>query len=282
MTDDTPGGDKVRLQVFLSRSGLCSRRKAMDLIFRGWVSVNGQVVREPSYPVTPGKDEVLADGQKIGFYRKEYILLNKPGGYTTTKADPFAEKTVFDLLPSRMRALHPVGRLDKETEGLLLLTNDGPLTFALTHPRHRVDKTYLVRITGTLTPADREKMEQGILLEGRQTARAKVAGIRPDGTGTQFTLTIHEGRKRQVRLMLDALGYSVVYLKRLSLGPLALGDLKTGGYRPLTSQEVEELKRQAEDKPGSRTSAVTRPGRKRMRVSPGGRGPRRSQARKHS
>ena len=233
---------QMRLQVFLSRYGVCSRRKAFDLVLGGRVSVNGQQVVEPSTPVDPAKDKVCVDDKVVAAKAYTYILFNKPQGCVTTREDRFAEKTVFDLLPSEFRHLVPVGRLDKDTEGLLLLTNDGDLTYRLTHPSFDIDKTYRVKITGTLEPQDRHALERGVVIEGRRTAPSKIQDARRAGDGTEFTLTIHEGRKRQVRLMVAHVGKKVIYLQRAAQGPLRLGDLKLGHWRELTSKEIEALK----------------------------------------
>ena len=234
---------KIRLQVFLSRNGVCSRRKAFDLVVGGCVSVNGRPVVEPSTPVDPGKDKVCVNGKAVAVKAHTYILFNKPQGCVTTREDRFAEKTVFDLLPAEFRYLVPVGRLDKDTEGLLFLTNDGDLTHRLTHPRFDVDKTYRVKTTGTLEAKDREALERGIVIEGRRTAPARVQDVRRAGAGTEFTITIHEGRKRQIRLMVAHVGKKVIYLQRVAQGPLRLGDLKAGRWRELTKQEVQALQK---------------------------------------
>ncbi len=232
----------IRLQVFLSRNGVCSRRKAFDLVLGGRVSVNGRQVVEPSTPVDPGKDSICVDDKIVKAKAYTYILFNKPQGCVTTREDRFAEKTVFDLLPAEFRHLVPVGRLDKDTEGLLLLTNDGDLTHRLTHPSFDIDKTYQVKMTGTLEPQDRQALEKGVVIEGRRTAPAKIQDVRRAGDGTEFTLTIHEGRKRQVRLMVAHVGKKVIYLQRVAQGPLRLGDLKPGQWRELTAEEIEKLK----------------------------------------
>jgi len=233
----------VRLQVYLAKSGYCSRRKAMDVIFSGRVTVNGEVEKEPSFQVHSSQDVVRVDGQRVMVHRKEYILFNKPRNFVTSRSDPHAKQTVFDLLPASFRELHPVGRLDKDTEGLLLLTNDGSLTHRLTHPKHLVDKTYRVRIHGTLKPSDRKLLEKGVILDGRKTAPAKITDVCQDRDHTVFDWTLREGRKRQIRLMLKQLGYPVIHLKRLALGPIRLGSLKSGAYRRLRSSEIEALKK---------------------------------------
>lgn len=233
----------IRLQVFLSRNGVCSRRKAFDLVMAGRVSVNGRQVVEPSTPVDPGKDRVCVDDKAVAVKAYTYILFNKPRGCVTTREDRFAEKTVFDLLPAEFRHLVPVGRLDKDTEGLLLLTNDGDLTHRLTHPRFNIDKTYRVKMTGTLETKEREALEKGVVIEGRRSAPARIQDVRRAGTGTEFTITIHEGRKRQVRLMVAHVGEKVTFLQRVAQGPLRLGDLKAGRWRELTEKEIQGFKK---------------------------------------
>ncbi len=233
----------MRLQTFLSRNGVCSRRKAMALVMDGHVTVNGKLVREPSTPVEPGKDKVCVDHTEVGCKDYVYILLNKPQGYVTTCADPFAHKTVLDLLPSPFKHLAPVGRLDKDTEGLLLLTNDGDVAYKLTHPKFNIDKTYQVRVDGALSPRDQAGIEQGLWIDGKRTAPAKVREVRPRQGQTEFELTIHEGRKRQIRLMCAHLGKKVIYLKRIAQGPLQLKTLKTGAWRHLSPEEIGRLKK---------------------------------------
>ena len=234
---------KKRLQVFISHSGYCSRRKALDLILGGYVKVNGSIIRESSAAIDPSKDTVSVEGKTIGVKAHEYVLLNKPKGYVTTVEDKHAEKTVLDLLPLTLRHLYPVGRLDKDTQGLLLLTNDGDAAYRLTHPKFDIDKTYVVCNSGVLNPQHKIRLEKGLPIEGRITAPAKVSEIKNSDGKTEFKITIHEGRKRQIRLMLAALGYSVLSLTRIAQGPLFLGNLKTGEWRPLDSKEVAALEK---------------------------------------
>jgi 23S rRNA pseudouridine2605 synthase len=230
----------MRLQVFLSHNGVCSRRDAMELVQSGRVRVDGRVVREPSTPVE-GSEEITVDGQRIGIKQFSYVMLNKPSGYTTTKDDPHADKIVMDLLPGEMRHLSPVGRLDRESEGLLLLTNDGPLALKLTHPKFHADKTYLVRVKGELTQEKQTKMETGVEVEGRKTAPCRIIEVKYNGTDTEFKITLNEGRKRQIRMMVKSVGHRVNYLCRLSMGKLQLGDLNKGAWRYLTPEEVKLL-----------------------------------------
>lgn len=231
-----------RLNVYLAHQGVCSRRKAMDAIQQGFVSVNGKVVREPSTPVNLQKDRVVFDGKIVQKKSYEYIMLNKPCGYVTTREDRFAQKTVVDLLPTGLRHLNPVGRLDKNTEGLLLMTNDGELANRLTHPSFDVDKTYLVQIQKELSQEEQKKLEAGVMIESRKTAPAKIRALKVLKNGCEFLITIHEGRKRQIRLMLAEIGHYVTFLKRIQQGPLSLGDLATGKYRNLTEKEIQNLK----------------------------------------
>ena len=233
----------MRLQVFLSHNGVCSRREAMGVIQNGRVTLNGVVVNEPSTPVDPRKDKVTVDGRAIEAKNLDYIMLNKPAGFVTTKEDAHAERTVMDLLPKDLQHLVPVGRLDKDTEGLLLLTNDGDLTFRLTHPQFYVDKTYLVRIGGSLLSEKRLRLEKGVVIEGKRTSPAKISDIHTKGDQTEFLMVIHEGRKRQIRLMLKSVGCWACYLKRIAQGGLELGNLSLGQWRVLTPAEIEILKR---------------------------------------
>ena len=166
----------LRLQVYLSRNGVCSRRKAMAKIQAGEVRVNGEVVREPSFAVNPDKDKVIVDGKGVRSRDYLYVLLHKKAGYVTTKQDKYGEKTVFDLLPKKWRHVVPAGRLDKDTEGLLLLTNDGDVAYKLTHPKFNVDKTYFVVVAGSLEPKTKKRLERGIVVDGKKTAPAPTVG----------------------------------------------------------------------------------------------------------
>lgn len=214
----------------------------MDLVKDGCVRVNNQTISEPSFDVNPGKDDVFLEGVRIEVKRQEYLLLNKPKGIVTTKKDQYAKHMVMDLLPRELSYLNPVGRLDKDTEGLLLLTNNGELAFRLSHPRFNIDKTYLVEIRGQLKDSDKLHLMKGIILDGKHSAPCKIKNVLVKQDKSQFEITIHEGKKRQIRLMLGFLGYPVLYLKRLSLGPLSLKNLPVGKWRHLTAEEVSSLK----------------------------------------
>lgn len=232
----------MRLQVFLSHSGICSRRRALDLVKQGCVKVNNQMVCEPSYEINPEKDQVFLEGIPIKVKKYEYIMLNKPKGIITTKKDRFAEKTVMDLLPSELKHLCPVGRLDKDTEGLLLLTNNGKLANCLMHPKFKVDKVYRVEVKGHLKENDKLRLQQGIILEDKRTSPCKINRVNFESDRTSFEIILHEGRKRQIRLMLLSLGYRILSLKRIQEGPISLGDLPAGKWRSLSDEEINRFK----------------------------------------
>lgn len=228
----------LRLQAFLARAGVGSRRKAEELIRQGRVRVNGKVA-VLGQKVNPG-DVVEVDGKPVEPPRERIVLaLHKPRGYTTTRHDPHAQKTVYDLLPS-IPGLHPIGRLDRDSEGLLLFTNDGELTFRLTHPRHGVQKVYRVWTEGgTLPEGVCRRLLKGVMLED---GPAKALACRPAPGGAFLTLA--EGRKREVRRMLKAVGYPVKRLLRVQVGPIRLGNLPPGKWRRLSSEEEKVLLRQ--------------------------------------
>ncbi|WP_135257055.1 pseudouridine synthase [Thermus caldilimi] len=229
----------MRLQAFLARAGVGSRRKAERLILEGRVRVNGAVARL-GQKVGPG-DVVEVDGRRVELPQERVVLaLHKPRGYTTTRHDPHAAHTVFDLLPD-IPGLHPIGRLDRDSEGLLLLTNDGHLTLRLTHPRYGVRKVYRVYTEkGTLPEAICRKLVQGVELED---GPARALFCRPAPGGALLTLT--EGRKREVRRMLKAVGYPVRRLLRVQVGPIRLGNLPPGRWRRLSEEEVAALLRKS-------------------------------------
>jgi 23S rRNA pseudouridine2605 synthase len=229
----------VRLQVFLSKAGISSRRSASDFIKSGRISVNEKKVFEPSYKVYPGKDKVSLDGNIVLPLENLYIMLNKPKGVTTTKKDRFAEKTVMDLLPRDLRHVNPAGRLDKDTTGLLLLTNDGELINKLTHPRFNIDKLYEVRIDRHLSDKDRVRIEKGVDIDGKETFPCDIS-VKDEYL---LDIRVHEGRNRQIKRMFAALGYKVIELKRVKEAFLSLGGLREGEWRYLTDQEASRLKK---------------------------------------
>jgi pseudouridine synthase len=228
----------MRLQVFLSHSGVCSRRRAMALILEGHVTVNAKRVTEPSLDVHPSTDRVACDGRPIQLPGKIYILLNKPKSTISTVRDPHASKTVLDLIPGHLReGLHPVGRLDKDTTGLLLLTNDGDLTHRMSHPSYQVEKTYHVLLNKDLSDNDMRLISAGVLLDGQKTRPCR---IKKPAAG-RVEMVLHEGRKRQIRRIFSLLHYHVEELKRVRQGGLELGSLKEGAWRLLDAQEVRRL-----------------------------------------
>lgn len=232
----------MRLQVYLSHSRLCSRRKALELVKDGSVTVNGKVILEPSYDVNVNSDNVYLGKREVKPKENSYLILNKPPGVVTTLDDKYAKVKVIDLLPHQYRHLYPVGRLDKDSEGLLIFTNDGDLTFRLLHPRFKVDKVYYVKIRGRISREDISRLEKGVFIEGRKTYPARIDRVRLGANESSFNITLNEGRKRQIRLMLLSLGYRVFCLRRIQYGPIKLGNLKAGGYRILKEQEVSILK----------------------------------------
>lgn len=234
---------KERLQKLIAAAGLASRREAERWISAGRVTVNGEFATLGD-SADPACDRIEVDGHLLlADERKYYLLLNKPVGYVTTLSDPEGRPVVTDLVRDVPARLHPVGRLDLTTEGLLLLTNDGELTHRLAHPRHEVEKTYLVRLRGALSAAARRQLVEGVRLEDGLTSPARVEKVRVTGSHTWLEITIREGRNRQVRRMCEAVGYPVSRLKRIRLAFLELGSLPAGKFRFLTNAEVAQLKR---------------------------------------
>jgi len=234
---------KERLQKLIAAAGLASRRQAEDWIKSGRIRVNGRIA-SLGESADPATDRIEIDDKPMQApERKYYVLLNKPSGYVTTLHDPGGRPIISDLVRDIPARLHPVGRLDLTTEGLLLLTNDGELTQRLAHPRHEVEKTYLVRLRGCLSPEAERRLASGVLLEDGLTAPARVDKIRIGASHTWLELTIHEGRNRQVRRMCEAVGYPVSRLKRIRLAFLDLRDVPTGKYRLLSPAEVARLKK---------------------------------------
>jgi len=229
-----------RLQKVLARAGIGSRRQSEDLIADGRVTVNG-VVAVLGRRVDPTRDRIELDGVTV-VVRTDlvYYLLNKPAGHVSTTSDPQGRPTVVDLVPSEPR-VHPVGRLDADTEGLLLLTNDGELTQLVTHPSHGVAKTYLAVVEGTPTPAEVRALREGIELDDGLTAPARVRVVQDREADAAIELVIHEGRNRQVRRMCEAIGHPVTRLVRTRIGPLADRRLAPGEWRPLQQAEVRAL-----------------------------------------
>jgi len=233
----------MRLQKALAHAGIASRRKAVEIIESGKVEVNGQIVREKGFGVDIGKDKISVSGKSIKPENYSYILLNKPRNYISTVSDPKSRRTVLDMVGPIGKRLYPVGRLDKNTTGLMLLTNDGELAFRLMHPKFGVEKTYEAMVKGQLSQAAIDKLRRGLFVDGAKTSPAKVELVFKDKEKSKVKIKIHEGRKHQVRLMLLTVGHPVKELKRVNFGNLNLGTLKSGKYRPLTVNEVEGLKK---------------------------------------
>ena len=234
--NDSPG---IRLQKILSQAGIASRRAAERLIEEGRVSVNGRTVREMGVKADPAADDIRVDGRRLRApERHRYILLNKPAGVMTTRSDPQRRQTVVDLLGGVREYVYPVGRLDYDSEGLLILTNDGDLAARLTHPRHEVERTYEAYVAGTPDEDAMAQLRRGIALDGRRTMPADVTII-----GKRVLLiTIREGRNRQVRRMCEAVGHPVKKLRRVRIGPITDRRLRPGEWRDLSAREVRLLK----------------------------------------
>jgi pseudouridine synthase len=232
-----------RLQKIIARAGITSRRKAEELILQGRVKVNGQVVMELGSKADPEKDHVKVDGKLIHFKQPQaYLMLNKPRGYVTTLSDPEGRPTVLDLLKGVRQRVFPVGRLDYDTEGLLLLTNDGDLAHALMHPSYEVSKTYLAKVKGVLPDDKIKKLERGVPLRDGKTSPCTIKKVRKTQENSWLEVTLHEGKKRQVRRMLERVGHPVLKLKRIRYAFLGLAGLLPGQYRHLSPQEVKRLK----------------------------------------
>ncbi|WP_038084920.1 pseudouridine synthase [Tumebacillus flagellatus] len=229
-----------RLQKVLAQAGVASRRKCEEIITAGQVKVNGTVITELGTKVDPERDRIEVDGQPISFENKVYILLNKPKGVVTTAFDPQGRKTVIDLIDVQER-IYPVGRLDLDTAGLLILTNDGTLANGLMHPSREIDKTYRAWVRGNVKSDSLKALTNGVELEDGLTAPAKVRLLEKGEDESLLEIIIHEGRNRQVRRMCEAVGHPVKSLMRTQLAFLKLGRMRYGEYRELTPPEVERL-----------------------------------------
>lgn len=231
-----------RLNKFLAQAGVASRRQADQLIQMGKVRVNGEVIMEMGVRINPQVDRVEVDGQPVRERMEhEYLILHKPPGYLSTVRDPFQRPTVIDLLPKTESRLYPVGRLDLDTSGLLFFTNDGDLALALTHPRHLVEKVYRAKVSGTPNDSELQALSQGILLDDGLTAPAKIAIDKIENGNATIIITLREGKKRQVKRMMLAVGHRVLSLQRTAMGPLALGGLKPGEWRRPSESELYQL-----------------------------------------
>lgn len=235
----------MRINKYIALCGVASRRKAEELILAGRVTVNDEVMTELSYKVDEENDIVKVDDKLIKEENKlVYILLNKPEGYITTVKDQFDRPSVLDLVSDIKERVYPIGRLDYETSGLLLLTNDGDLTYKLTHPKHEVDKTYVARVKGKLTKEEIERFKTGLKIEDYTTAPAKLKVIKYDEQrdSSLLEIKIHEGKNRQVRKMCKAINHPVLRLRRSAMGKIKIGDCEIGKYRYLIEDEIKYLK----------------------------------------
>ena len=235
-----------RLQKVLAAAGVASRRHCEDLIVSGRVAVDGQVVTTLGTKVDPQQVEISVDGVPVDLNpEKTCIVLNKPVGYTSTRSDPHAKRTVLDLLPEKYGHLYPVGRLDVDSSGLIMLTNDGALAHELTHPSFHVEKTYVAHVKGRILRTEISLLQKGVELDDGVTApaRARLLSFSREDDVSEVELRISEGKKRQVRRMLAAVGHEVVALKRVRFGELNLEGLGEGKYRLLTRKEVSRLRR---------------------------------------
>ena len=232
----------MRINKFLAESGVCSRRNADKLIEEGQVKVNGKIC-VIGQDIDEFSDNVTVNGKKASLSDVfDYYIMNKPKGYVCTVKDDKGRKTVMDLLPQNVKRVVPVGRLDYDSEGLLIFTNDGDLTFKLTHPKNEIPKTYLVKTERPISENDINRLRQGVVIDGVKTKKCNVKFIESTKTGSKLHITITEGRNRQIRKMIEAIGNNVDFLKRIKIGDLTLSGLNRGETRKLTAQEVEYLR----------------------------------------
>src|SRR6185295_8341042 len=242
-----------RLQKLIAAAGIASRRHAEELITAGKVSLNGKVITELGTKADPDKDHIKVNGKlinpQLSAREKVHILLNKPRGYLSSVSDQEGRPLVVELLPPALGKLHPVGRLDFNTEGLLLLTNDGELTFFITAARNRVDKVYEAKVKGVPTESAIERLRRGVTLEdGTRTAPAKIKLLHETATNTWFEILLHQGRNQQVRRMFELIGHSVIKLRRVRIGFLTDENLRPGDWRKLTLAEVKRLMKKDDKK----------------------------------
>ncbi len=240
-SDPPPSSPLIRLQRFLAEAGLGSRRHCEELIRAGRVVVDGQVITTQGVRVDPLTTRVSVDGRRLQAQRKVYLAINKPAGILCTSRDTHGRAQVTDLVPREMPRLYTVGRLDKDTDGLLILTNDGDFSLRLTHPRYKIPKTYLVEVDGRLNPRERQRLLRGVTHDGERLRAVKVFGVRFSRGQTRLQVVLTEGRKRQVRRMMTVIGHPVRRLTRVAIGHLQLGKLKSAQWRYLTDEEVHLL-----------------------------------------
>ncbi len=234
----------MRLNKYIAECGVASRRGADKLISKGKVKVNNKVVTALGTEINEFNDTVIVDERKISLVTRDiYIVLNKPKGCVTTVKDDKGRKTVMDYVPNKDKRLFPIGRLDYDTEGLVILTNDGDMAYKLTHPSHEIPKTYIAKVEGEIPEADLAKLRNGVPLDGVMTHRSKVKVLGVEDNISRVEITIYEGKNRQVRRMFEYIGKNVIFLKRTKIGDLRLGGLGRGMSRYLTDKEIDILKR---------------------------------------
>lgn len=255
--------ESVRLQKFLASCGLGSRRACEELITSRRVTVDGAVAAELGTKVTPGVSDVRVDGERVASQKKRYFLLNKPEGYLCTNRDPSGRRRAVDLVRAGDTQLFTVGRLDETSEGLLLVTNDGDLAQKLAHPRFRMPRRYLVHCAGVPKPETVSELETGLRFAGGKFQVSKARRLKTQGQSTHLEVELHEGRNREIRRLFARVGHKVLKLRRISFGPLRLGELAVGSFRPLSRGEVADLHRWAD---GFRPEAKPRPAAKPRRA----------------
>ena len=231
----------VRLQKFLAEAGVASRRASERIIIEGHVTVNGETVCELGTKVDPAHDKIAVDGRPLKVKRKLYVALNKPAGYICTRRDPESRKIISELLPGEWSNLVPVGRLDCASEGLIFLTNDGDFCLKLTHPRYGIRKKYRVTIEGRVDREFADKLVKGVSHEGEKLKAERVRILATSNNSTLLEIELAEGKNRELRRMLEVLGRAVTKLQRIQIGPIKLGELRTGRWRTLTESEIKSL-----------------------------------------
>lgn len=233
----------MRLQKFMAKCGVASRRKSEEIILEGKVEVNGEIVTELGFKVDQEKDIVKIEGKILELEEEKiYIMLNKPTGFVTTVSDEFGRDTVIDLISDIEERVYPVGRLDAETSGLLILTNDGDTAYKVTHPKYEMNKKYIAKVKGWPTEQEIYDFRNGLEIEDYVTSKAKLKVLMTTKVGATLEIIIHEGKNRQVRKMCSKIGHPVIELKRVEVGKLKLGDLKEGTWRHLSNSEIDYLK----------------------------------------
>ena len=234
---------KMRLQVALSKGGVASRRKAAEIIESGAVRVNGKIVREKGFRIDISRDTISFNKKIVSFSKeRHYYILNKPAGVLSTAKDERGRKTVLDFVKGKPFRLYPVGRLDKDTTGLILLTDDGEVAYRLMHPKFEIDRVYTAKVEGRVEPEKIERLKKGIILDGKPAHAEKVFFLKKAENFTVLSVTLREGRKREIRRLFESIGYDVVELKRVAYGPLELKGLREGQTRQLTTTELTKLK----------------------------------------